>query len=173
METWKPIPLFDLYEASDAGRIRSLPRVTQHYTGKAIVRGGRVLAGHVNPKGYVQVSLSVDGRTRTAHVHALVAAAFLGPRPSGLVVRHLDGNSQNNAASNLAYGTQQENTNDKELHGTILRGEQHGCAKLTADQVKQIRELSRHHSRVALAGMFRMSDQQISNIVLGHQWRNV
>lgn len=173
MEVWKPIPVFNLYEASDAGRIRSLPRVTRHYTGKTIVRGGRVLVGHVNPKGYVQVSLSTDGRTRTAYVHTLVAAAFLGPRPEGLVVRHLDGNGQNNAPSNLAYGTQQENTNDKELHGTLLRGEQHGCAKLTADQVREIRELSQCHSRVALARMFRMSDQQISNIVLGHRWRNV
>jgi hypothetical protein len=173
MEVWKPIPLLELYEASDAGRIRSLPRVTQHYTGKPIVRGGRVLAGHVNPRGYVQVSLSVEGRTRTAYVHALVAAAFLGPRPDGMVVRHLDGEGQNNAASNLAYGTHQENSDDMERHGTVLRGDRHGCAKLTADQVREIRELAKRHSRIALARMFRMSDQQISNIVLGHQWRGV
>lgn len=173
MEVWKSIPGFALYEASDIGRIRSLPRVTRHYTGKPIVRGGRVLAGHVNLKGYVQVSLSIAGHTRTASVHALVAYAFIGPRPEGLVVRHLDGNGQNNAVVNLAYGTPQENSDDMELHGTVLRGERHGCAKLTTDQVKRIRELAGSHSRVSLARMFQLSDQQISNIVLGHQWRSV
>ena len=43
--------------------------------------------------------------TSTQYVHHVVAEAFLGPRPCGLVVRHMDGDRENNAASNLAYVT--------------------------------------------------------------------
>lgn len=173
MEIWKALPGIDLYEVSNLGRVRSLPRLTTHYTGKRIVRGGRILFGHINPRGYVQVSLSINGRTKTVYVHTLVAVSFLGPRPVGKVVRHLDGDPSNNTAENLAYGTNQENSDDMDLHGTVLRGERHGCAKLTAEDVAKIRELSARHSQAELAAMFRMSNQQINNIVLGRQWRHI
>lgn len=51
-------------------------------------------------------------------MHVLVAAAWLGPRPDGLVIRHLDGNSRNNDVRNLAYGTPAENVRDTVRHGT-------------------------------------------------------
>jgi hypothetical protein len=173
MELWKEIPGYEgLYEASTEGRVRSLPRETVHYTGKRIVRGGRVLNGCTTPTGYIQVSMSKDGRTSGARVHTLVALAFIGPRPPRLVVRHLDGNGKNNTVANLAYGTPQDNSDDMDKHGTVLRGERHGCAKLNAEQVAKIREMAKYRSRISLAQLFDMSDQQISNIVLGHQWKS-
>ena len=51
-------------------------------------------------------------------VHALVAAAFIGPRPDGLLIRHLDGNPRNNRVGNLQYGTGSENQRDAVVHGT-------------------------------------------------------
>ncbi|MDX3713446.1 HNH endonuclease signature motif containing protein [Streptomyces europaeiscabiei] len=51
-------------------------------------------------------------------MHQIVAAAFLGPRPDGHDVRHLDGNPLNSALSNLSYGTRSENELDKARHGT-------------------------------------------------------
>jgi hypothetical protein len=51
------------------------------------------------------------------YVHSLVAEAFIGPRPIGLEVRHLDGDSTNNAVDNLRYGTHAENMQDRVKHG--------------------------------------------------------
>ncbi len=42
-------------------------------------------------------------------VHALVALAFIGPRPDGYDVMHIDGTRTNNAVGNLRYGTRSEN----------------------------------------------------------------
>jgi hypothetical protein len=56
-----------------------------------------------------------------------VAEAFHGPRPVGLEVRHLDGDSLNNAASNLRYGTRTENLLDAVEHGTHYNAKKTRC----------------------------------------------
>ena len=59
--------------------------------------------------GYMQVGLSIDGKTATRYVHGLVAEAFLGLRPTGYDVNHIDGDKANNAVLNLEYCTRSEN----------------------------------------------------------------
>lgn len=108
-ESWRPVAGYErLYEVSDLGRIRSLPRSKT---------AGRVLKQMCNKQGYCQVSLSRDGVRRNAFVHVVVAAAFHGPRPHHLVTRHLDGDPSNNKAPNLVYGTESENALDRIRHG--------------------------------------------------------
>lgn len=65
-------------------------------------------------------------------VHTLVARTFLGPRPPGQDVRHLDGNPCNNRVDNLAYGTRTENILDVYRIGGSWRA-------LSVDQVQDIR----------------------------------
>ena len=48
----------------------------------------------------------------TKNVHVLVAQAFLGSRPEGMHVCHIDGDKTNNNLSNLKYGTPKENWQD-------------------------------------------------------------
>lgn len=67
---------------------------------------------------YHRVSLSKKGVSAAKLVHRLVAFAFLGAPTQGQEVRHLDGNPDNNAASNLAWGTRSENMMDAVRHGT-------------------------------------------------------
>lgn len=62
---------------------------------------------------YLMVKLTKDGKRGSFRVHRLVALAFYGERPEGLEVRHLDGNSFNNAITNLKYGTHKENMEDR------------------------------------------------------------
>lgn len=69
-------------------------------------------------QGYLWVNL---GRGRQRAIHSLVAQAFLGTMPEGLECRHLDGDKLNCKLSNLAYGTQSENFNDRRRHGTLER----------------------------------------------------
>lgn len=99
METWLPIPGRDEgYEVSDAGRVRN--------------KHGRVFKpGNSGGKhGYQMVFLQPGHEKR--YVHELVALVFIGPRPEGQQIRHLDSDRFNNAASNLAYGTPSQNSFD-------------------------------------------------------------
>lgn len=73
---------------------------------------GRLSKGSKDADGYDRVHLSFGTGRRTLAIHTLVAAAFLGERPPGAVIRHLDDNPSNNKVSNLRYGTQSENMRD-------------------------------------------------------------
>jgi hypothetical protein len=56
-----------------------------------------------------------SGRRRTVKVHRLVAAAWLG-EGHGYMVCHKDGNVENPRAGNLYYGTERDNSLDREFH---------------------------------------------------------
>jgi hypothetical protein len=117
-EEWRAIPGYEgLYEVSDQGRVRSLDRDWgPDSRGRRRPRRGKMLRPST-ASGYPVVVLA--GRS-TRSVHSLVAEAFLGPRPSGLVVRHLNGDYLDPRAENLAYSTRKENAADMYLHGTSL-----------------------------------------------------
>ena len=80
MEVWKDIPNYGGdYKISDLGRIKSLKNNEVKF-----------LKLSLNEKGYFQVGLSKKGRTKTIHVHVLVAITFLNHKPCGFekVVNH-------------------------------------------------------------------------------------
>lgn len=106
IEEWRTVEGYPAYEVSDQGRVRS------HQTHRGNP-GPRFLNPGRGSKGYLTVTLSAGGPGRTFKVHTLVTRAFLGPMPQGLEVRHLDSNPANNKVENLAYGTYEENLQDK------------------------------------------------------------
>lgn len=127
---WVEIEGFPDYEVSDTGVVRSRDRACRCRNAGVAIRKGRVLRQVQRPSGYVQVCLTEGVRKRCALVHAVVARAFLGPKPTPAhQVRHLDGNKVNNAVSNLAWGTAQENADDREAHGRTARGPRHWTQK--------------------------------------------
>jgi response regulator of citrate/malate metabolism len=63
------------------------------------------------------------------------------PNEDQIHCRHLDCNSENNSASNLAWGTAKENSLDGLKNGKILSGEANPMSKLTLEQVKEIRQI--------------------------------
>ncbi len=98
MEIWVPIPkLKNKYEVSQHGRVRNV--YTKH-----------VLKPELNQKGYPRLTFrkSVVGR-HNLKIHHLVAEAFLGPRPEGTEVNHIDLDKTNNRPSNLEYVTGEQN----------------------------------------------------------------
>lgn len=122
--------------------------------------------------GYERISLSRDGRKQQFGVHQLVCCAFIGPRPVGMEVAHLNGDPADNRAENLAWRTPRDNSADKVVHGTHQVGERHPRAKLTADAVVQIRSrLAAGEGVVALAAAFGVHQSTISDIKSGKRWR--
>ena len=99
--------------------------------------------------GYLRVTIC-NGSTKTnTKAHVVVLETFKGERPPGLQAAHNDGGNKNNAASNLRWATPKDNTCDKFRHGTMLRGERFGMAKLTNAQVLEIRVMPQSCSEIA------------------------
>ena len=114
VEEWRPVPGWEtLYEVSDQGRVRSLPRTTRTGSWE-----GRVRKPNILKSGHLQVALWKESRRTTLGIHVLVMAAFVGPRPEGQEVRHLDGNPANNTLLNLTYGTRSDQRMDDVRNGT-------------------------------------------------------
>jgi hypothetical protein len=109
-ERWVPLPGWEgHYIVSSEGNVHSLAR--RQADGR--VRGGMMLTPCPDGNGYLCVTLSRDGKSVTRRVHDLVAAAFIGPKPGGKQVRHLNGNQRANRSRNLRYGSQSQNERDK------------------------------------------------------------
>lgn len=114
------------------------------------------------------------GRVLRRYVHRLVLEAFVGPCPDGLQTRHLDGDPSNNRPTNLAWGTSKENHADRRRHGTLRMGEQTTFAKLTAEQVRQIR--ARHAAGEkcsAIAADYGVHTGTVEFAVKRKTWRHV
>ena len=109
-EEWRPIFGYEgVYEVSDHGRVRSLPR-----DGLA----GSILQGHQDKRGYRRVQLCQRGGRRMQFVHRLVASAFLGEGLPGQQVCHYDGKPGNNRVDNLRWASRGDNARDSVRHGT-------------------------------------------------------
>lgn len=123
---------------------------------------------------YIQIGLRFqDGTRRFRMVHRMVLETFVGPRPAGMVGRHLDGNPSNNALNNIEWGTQTTNLSDRKRHGTTRgpRGELNGKARLSEEDVQHIRDLLRRgKTQETVATMFDVKQAAISKIKLGKTW---
>ena len=194
LEKWEKI--FDgSYEVSDFGNIRRAKPGTSTFT-------GRPVRPSYSGNGYANVAFSVDGKQKRFYVHHLVALAFIGKRPKGRIINHLDLDKSNNRRSNLEYITQRENcahsfskqgrkrgpTKPKEpLKGKqcgekhwmrrmperICRGEQLN-SKVTAKQVLSLRKKREHGSLMKdLRREFGLSITQVSRICNRTIWGHI
>ena len=128
-EEWRPVVGYEgIYEVSDMGRVRSLPREVNRGRAGYITMPGRVLKPHV--ERYARLRLvSTDGRGSTRYVHRLVAEAFHGPCPGGMEVCHENGQHLDNRAENLRYDTRAGNQRDLVKHGRHLYARRTHCGK--------------------------------------------
>jgi hypothetical protein len=111
-EVWKPVVGYDgLYEVSNLGRVKTLPRVIQTPAGVRHVKE-KIRLGLVGKRGYVTIGLCLGGRKHTVSIHRLVLSAFEPNLENKSDVDHIDGNRTNNNLSNLRWSTRRENLNN-------------------------------------------------------------
>lgn len=164
-EIWKPVVGYEGYEVSSLGRVRSIG--LRVWNGKVHYwKPGRILLPGLASNGYYTVALR--GKSRT--VHSLVADAFLGLRPAGMEVRHLDGKRANCSRTNLAYGTRVENRADSERHGTAVRGSRYKNAKLDEAKARAVRGLKGKVTQKELARRYGVSSGAIQAVHDGRTW---
>ena len=132
-ETWREIPGFPGYEASDWGRVRSFKKRVGSAGGWKIAdepqRVLRPSTGRGSP--YRIVQLCVDGETCARRVGVLVLLAFVGEAPDGHEVCHCNGDPTDDRLENLRWDTHAANMRDAVEHGSY---------GLTPDQVVDMRE---------------------------------
>lgn len=112
-EIWKVIPGYEgLYEASNLGNIRSLPKEWVVGIGKKRSHNGFMLKLCKNSRGYNLVTLCNNSVRKNINVHQLVAMAFLDHKPCGLklVVDHINDDRLDNRVENLQIVTQRFNS---------------------------------------------------------------
>jgi hypothetical protein len=180
-ERWVIIAGFPSYEVSSFGRVRSLFNSNNNARREPLL-----LKPTVNREGYQRYALRIDREQRHRFAQRLVLESFVGPCPTGMECRHLDGNPSNNRLGNLAWGTKQQNMGDQRAHGTLAAGENHyaktqphrlargsahGCAKLNEQQVMEIRQSNK--SMGVLAKMHGVHRRTISRILRGERWSHV
>ncbi len=164
-EEWRPVPGYvGTYSVSSRGRVRSSQR-----------RGtrGKVLSPSPSGKGYLSVCLSTpSGGVVRRYVHRLLLFAFTGPCPPGMECRHLNGIRTDNHRTNLEWGTKKQNADDRRLHGTHQHGSRCPAAKLTEDDVREIRRAyCGAATQLDLAIGFDVSQSAISLIVNFKTWK--
>lgn len=178
-EEWRPVVGYEgLYEVSSLGQVRSLARKTYGQRGsrdlpQKVLKQRSPLSPNGNQR-YPYVGLCKSGVKKTAHVHRIVLAAFVGERPIGMQARHLNGNPEDNRINNLAWGTKLENEADRKKHGTVPRGLGHRKAKLSEAQVLEAVEMRKRGISIAkIAAAFGVWPRAIDQIVKGESWSHV
>lgn len=162
-EVFKPTK-YEGYEVSNLGNVRRVGR------GRGF-RAGRNLSPNRSSRGYPQVRMTINGVKIVRSVHTLVAEAFLGARPKGSHVRHLDGNKTNNGLNNLAYGTPKENAEDSVRLGVLVRGNSHWSSKINQDQAADcIRRLNSGESPTRISAETGVGRNTVYKIKYGESW---
>lgn len=105
-EKWKRCPLFsdDVVEASNMGRIKINGQIAELREKAAVNRplGVDVLCDKDVSVGWL-VPFYAGAKYGDEYVYAIVAAAWLGPRPKGYITHHISDDGYDNRPCNLIY----------------------------------------------------------------------
>lgn len=149
-ENWRDIPGYEgLYQVSDLGAIKS-------------VKKNKLLKSTLDKDGRISIQLSKKGIRKTNKVCRLVTLAFIGEKPEGYHVCHIDGDKSNNAIQNLRYDTATENAIDFYRYGSKT-----STGILTTEQVLEIRKIheTNNYSKYELAKKFNVSKSAIHCVI--------
>jgi len=166
-EMWKDIPDYDGdYQESNFGRTKSFKN------GKE-----KILKPYITPKGYLGVGLFKEAKGKKKYIHRLVAELFIPNPENKPQINHIDGCKLNNHFENLEYLTDKENLDHAVKLGLIKSGENNYQAKLTAEQVREIRKLyvkgSSEFGYDGLAKLYGVGRVTIQRVVNYERYKNV
>jgi DNA-binding transcriptional regulator YiaG len=158
-EEWMPVIGYSEYKISNKGRIKGERRAS---------------FGSKSSSGYRRACIWNGEKHVFVMIHRLVAIMFLGFQ-DGKEINHKDGNKENNRLENLEWVTRSGNSqhayanNLRTAHPVL--GEKHYAAKLTEDQVREIRKSTL--SQTKLAKQYNISSSVIQKIKERKSWKHV
>lgn len=169
---WRVCPRFREYEISECGDLR---RIAVSKTRKV----GDRPRGFIDQDGYRRYIIKSDGERFTEGAHRLVAEAFIGPSPSpNHEVAHSNGSRVSCHYRDLRWALRKENHADMQVHGTAPKGERNPKAKITEQDVREIRAAYRQiklerGSVPELAASYGLHHSTIIRIAKCLAWRHV
>ena len=174
-EEWKDIPEFEgVFQISNLGRVKSLTRHVNTYrkgrTVKSIIRKQKK-----HPSGYLYIGLRKNNHNYTFKVHRLVAKAFVPNPENKPEVNHKKGIKIDNRYFELEWNTSKENSKHKIENGlyTSVKGIDHYCAKLTEQDVLEIREIGSSKTQRELSKKYNIHHSKISSILNRKSWSHI
>lgn len=117
-----------------------------------------------------------SGKGKEIPAHRASWEIHVGPIPEGMHVLHKCDNPPCVNHKHLFIGTHNDNMQDmiEKERNVIMKGENHGMAKLNEDKVREIRKLNKNGvSRRELQEKFGMSKGGIEGIVNGRSWKHI
>jgi hypothetical protein len=175
-ELWKSVAGYEgFYEISNMGNIRSVDRVVMNRGSKKRLKG-RMLKPNVNANGYKYVVLCRDGVTADHRIHRVVAEAFIENPLEKRCVNHKNGVKTDNRVENLEWVTSYENNVHALADGLRIptRGVRHARAKLTEEQVYEIRRrCDAGERKVDIAADYGLKPVSISPIATRRNWKHL
>lgn len=123
-------------------------------------------------KGYGQLipGIGLGRGTRPIKASRFMCIQAHGDPPARHEAAHWCGNRWCVNPQHLRWATPEENQADKIVHGTTNRGRPGTHAKLTEDQVRQIRSLAGIESQGRMGKRFNVSRNTIASIIRGSNW---
>lgn len=124
--------------------------------------------------GYGRIQIMKAGRWFVEYAHRVSWRLHYGEIPEGLCVCHHCDNPPCVNPHHLFLGAAVDNAADRDRKGrhNAPRGEQHYKAKLTEDQVIEIRErYARGESPTALEKEFEVSLRGLEQVIYGQSWK--
>jgi len=174
-EIWRDVPDFDgLYEWSDLGRIKSLPKRVRRKAGSFIVTKPKILKQKTG-REYVSVNLYAEEKPYTLEIHRIMAIAYYPNPENKPEVNHKNGIKRDNRLVNLEWNTRSENAKHMHDNGLIEKktGENNHFSKLTEKEVLEIRALNGVMTYSELAVKYNTSWPNISSIMNRQSWKHI
>ncbi len=131
----------------------------------------------ITADGYLQISISNNGKAKSILVHRLIAETFIPNPQKKIEVNHKNGIKNDNRVENLEWVTHKENIKHAYAIGLSIGniGKNHPLAKLNEKQVLEIRKLyfTKKYTLKVLGKMFNVSIPQISSIINNKSWKHI
>lgn len=125
---FRKIPsLFFLYEVNENGTVIRNVKSKRKLKIK--------LDMHHSKSGYFVTFVCLKGKVRRVMMHKVVAECWLGKKPEGMEIDHIDRNSRNNNYRNLRYATHSEQMKNRVLSDKVIKQATKNCYEYTMKYV--------------------------------------
>lgn len=177
IETWIDIKGYEgLYQVSNMGSVRSMPRKTIGTNNAIFPFNGRILKPQADRGGYLRVSLRANSVAVFHSVHRLVANHFIGNPYNLPEVNHKVGIKSDNRASQLEWCDRSYNKTHayRVLGQEKMRGERSGTAKVTEAEIKKMADDYTHlKSYIKVGKKYNISGTQAWRILTKKSWQHL